>query len=493
MTSFGEAPQQVQQLHSAPPAHSAQTQTLPSIDALISHPPRPYSPRPLSIATYQHQDPSPRSPHNVYNVPTPRSGAAPSQQSRPVYMTQQSSVSPVGPPSHSHQRYSISSHEAQKYQRTDSTSYPTPQSPRRTSFARTSTQAWPAPIPQNYTFTAQPMAPVQPSVHSYGPYVAQPHHNAAAYPPQPGYGRPPYQPELSEHEARARQVAYGENVSSQIESFDLEAALARIADFSKQMFEFSNHYCQRAHQTQRSGPLPGSTPDLNEIDKMLNNGADIHHNLSRMREVMVLQQAALAERSKEQIHKAAMQSTADEAYPQDQNKDAMTGPDTKKRRGRAAPPGRCHSCARSETPEWRRGPDGARTLCNACGLRKFMFPILLTSRLIMSSQITQSSLARWVPKFRSLYLLFADLSTSPVLSCEALEDLFKLVGMFPFSFPLSRRMAGGSSTRWERSRTAQYWRKLQHQKHQRYNGVTPVMLRSGNQSSDDFTTTGLVY
>ncbi|CAO3685388.1 unnamed protein product [Rhizopus stolonifer] len=29
----------------------------------------------------------------------------------------------------------------------------------------------------------------------------------------------------------------------------------------------------------------------------------------------------------------------------------------------------CHSCGTTETPEWRRGPDGARTLCNACGLR----------------------------------------------------------------------------------------------------------------------------
>ncbi|KAI8376354.1 uncharacterized protein BYT42DRAFT_384070 [Radiomyces spectabilis] len=28
----------------------------------------------------------------------------------------------------------------------------------------------------------------------------------------------------------------------------------------------------------------------------------------------------------------------------------------------------CHSCQTTETPEWRRGPDGARTLCNACGL-----------------------------------------------------------------------------------------------------------------------------
>ncbi|CVL12397.1 chromodomain-helicase-DNA-binding protein 1 [Fusarium proliferatum] len=29
---------------------------------------------------------------------------------------------------------------------------------------------------------------------------------------------------------------------------------------------------------------------------------------------------------------------------------------------------RCHSCNRSDGSAWRRGPDGARTLCNACGL-----------------------------------------------------------------------------------------------------------------------------
>ncbi|CAE6469751.1 unnamed protein product [Rhizoctonia solani] len=39
-----------------------------------------------------------------------------------------------------------------------------------------------------------------------------------------------------------------------------------------------------------------------------------------------------------------------------------------KKRSRATPPGQCHSCEISETPEWRRGPDGQRTLCNACGL-----------------------------------------------------------------------------------------------------------------------------
>lgn len=28
----------------------------------------------------------------------------------------------------------------------------------------------------------------------------------------------------------------------------------------------------------------------------------------------------------------------------------------------------CHACGARETPEWRRGPDGCKSLCNACGL-----------------------------------------------------------------------------------------------------------------------------
>ncbi|KAF9363081.1 hypothetical protein BGX34_004899 [Mortierella sp. NVP85] len=41
----------------------------------------------------------------------------------------------------------------------------------------------------------------------------------------------------------------------------------------------------------------------------------------------------------------------------------------RKRAKRLHPPGRCQSCHTSDTPEWRRGPDGAGTLCNACGLQ----------------------------------------------------------------------------------------------------------------------------
>lgn len=50
--------------------------------------------------------------------------------------------------------------------------------------------------------------------------------------------------------------------------------------------------------------------------------------------------------------------------------------DSKKehRGGRAAPEGRCYSCNSGSTPQWRHGPDGPRTLCNACGLRKLSLP-----------------------------------------------------------------------------------------------------------------------
>ncbi|KAI7886133.1 hypothetical protein K492DRAFT_178289 [Lichtheimia hyalospora FSU 10163] len=43
-------------------------------------------------------------------------------------------------------------------------------------------------------------------------------------------------------------------------------------------------------------------------------------------------------------------------------------PKIRRRTKRSTAGQRCHSCHTTETPEWRRGPDGARTLCNACGL-----------------------------------------------------------------------------------------------------------------------------
>lgn len=51
-----------------------------------------------------------------------------------------------------------------------------------------------------------------------------------------------------------------------------------------------------------------------------------------------------------------------------QNNNSQSRPKYRRRNRRNMIGQKCHSCGTTETPEWRRGPDGARTLCNACGL-----------------------------------------------------------------------------------------------------------------------------
>jgi len=122
-------------------------------------------------------------------------------------------------------------------------------------------------------------------------------------------------------------------------------------------------------------------PTLAECDEIIQQQARLSESMSRIKDVIIRQQQVLAEQQKDNerqierqiYHKASSPNEPEEArrpYPdKSEGNGGFAGADQKKRRGRAAPPGRCHSCNRSETPEWRRGPDGARTLCNACGLR----------------------------------------------------------------------------------------------------------------------------
>ncbi|KAF2102611.1 GATA-domain-containing protein [Rhizodiscina lignyota] len=104
---------------------------------------------------------------------------------------------------------------------------------------------------------------------------------------------------------------------------------------------------------------------------MLARSQQLQDSLIRIKEVVLAQNASATEQAaQDQRYKVQNGYQPEEHNPyQDDTKSAgFAGADPKKRRGRAAPPGRCHSCNRAETPEWRRGPDGARTLCNACGL-----------------------------------------------------------------------------------------------------------------------------
>ena len=124
-------------------------------------------------------------------------------------------------------------------------------------------------------------------------------------------------------------------------------------------------------------------------------------SFARIRDVIYKQQQALVEQRNydERNYKPPISEADDDAsYAMDklEGSGGFAGSDPKKRRGRAAPPGRCHSCNRAETPEWRRGPDGARTLCNACGLRRYLY-----SRVPGSSLTTVLDYAKLTRKMGS--------------------------------------------------------------------------------------------
>lgn len=129
------------------------------------------------------------------------------------------------------------------------------------------------------------------------------------------------------------------------------------------------------HQTQRAGASLSTLPGIVEVDDMISKSRVQLDSLMKIREVILTQQAAYEQQAADQRHQHKVFSESAQSQPDPHQNDVeenktggFAGVDTKKRRGRAAPPGRCHSCNRAETPEWRRGPDGARTLCNACGL-----------------------------------------------------------------------------------------------------------------------------
>ncbi|KAJ5594019.1 uncharacterized protein N7459_000227 [Penicillium hispanicum] len=210
-------------------------------------------------------------------------------------------------------------------------------------------------FPPNYSFPQQP-----PSGPSYppAPYDNRAYMGAPRVEEVKGgfVGRPmPGQP-------------HSDSVKRHLDVYDVETSLNEIAEMSSRTLDFSRHYAAKAHQTQRSGPVLGSLPSLNEVEDILHMQRRNQDALIRIRTAVVNQEHALAE---QMAQRKAFKSEDDHmAMYQEEFKGTggFAGADAKKRRGKAAPPGRCHSCNRAETPEWRRGPDGARTLCNACGL-----------------------------------------------------------------------------------------------------------------------------
>ncbi|MCJ1374494.1 hypothetical protein MMC20_005726 [Loxospora ochrophaea] len=355
---YSSAPHQPVSLSHASHTSSAPTPPTPiprsHPDALLSGPPNPYAQGP-PLSSYAPSNPSERRPPSHYPNYSQSEGGA----SRP----------------------SISTTQEPSYQPRSSNTASSPRHP---------------PRPNVHTMQPQHSSP------TYGqtPYGSSLHSQtspSAYYPPysnaSPAIGVPSYlhqymhQPtwrsdgseidraeemrKAAPKESPTNGQAFGESVKRHLDIFDLETSLNEIAEGSGRALDFSRHYGNRAHHSQRSGPLPGSLPSLTECDEMIRHQHRVLDSMARIREVIITQQHALAEqRTRDQAQKAPSEFSDEANSYQDKLEGAggFAGADPKKRRGRNAPPGRCHSCNRAETPEWRRGPDGARTLCNACGL-----------------------------------------------------------------------------------------------------------------------------
>ncbi|APA16187.1 hypothetical protein sscle_16g109570 [Sclerotinia sclerotiorum 1980 UF-70] len=214
-------------------------------------------------------------------------------------------------------------------------------------------------------------------LHNQHPYGNAP--TQSVQPPHPppqaqGYPQPPYPPRDDRDlggpgykNYKSQNEPFNQGLKRQLEVWDVDNNLAQINVSSTSLQEWSRHFHAISQEQPRSHiAIPERSPDRRAIEEMLIHGNRVVSCLHRMLDTAVQQQHAADEQSRGA--RLAPDYDDESIYGDDRHHQNFGGPDNKKRRGRAAPPGRCHSCNRAETPEWRRGPDGARTLCNACGL-----------------------------------------------------------------------------------------------------------------------------
>ncbi|RMY70508.1 hypothetical protein D0863_05726 [Hortaea werneckii] len=250
---------------------------------------------------------------------------------------------------------------------------PQPQHPSY-NYPTTTSPGYEHPQPHSAATTGSSHAPY--GYTPYPPRYAQPTSSTG------GSSGPIYQPSLSypapltpstswksDSGRDGRPAEYSSSVKRHLDMYDLEGALNEIAQNSSILLDFSRRYGDRMHQTVRTGPPLSSLPGIVELDDMISKSRVQMDAVAKIREVVLAHQAAYEEqRHSAKTFAADIPPTPDQQSDDAELKAGFAGGEPKKRRGRAAPPGRCHSCNRAETPEWRRGPDGARTLCNACGL-----------------------------------------------------------------------------------------------------------------------------
>ncbi|KAE9375196.1 hypothetical protein N431DRAFT_334431, partial [Stipitochalara longipes BDJ] len=314
-----------------------------------SYPPADHAPYPTQLTPSQPRQPSPPQPvhpqASAFSRPEPGPGSYAEAPRHPSLTSLQAAPAPHNPYAAPTPRY-----EPARYE-------PDPRAPER--------------APNGYAPAQQPPSYV------YGPAPTQ-------LPPS-GYQGPPPPPNQPRYYPQDRRESEGwkegekaevggpfkVGLKRRLDVWDFEMNLSEISLMSTSISEWSQHYNAIAQEQQRSAnAIPDRMPSLESLNEMISNQTRIGECLKNMQHMMIQQRKDMEETQYMREQGVRGPGSYDEEMSMygDDMKNHGFGPEGKKRRGRAAPPGRCHSCNRAETPEWRRGPDGARTLCNACGL-----------------------------------------------------------------------------------------------------------------------------
>ncbi|KAL9111810.1 MAG: hypothetical protein Q9227_003869 [Pyrenula ochraceoflavens] len=254
--------------------------------------------------------------------------------------------------------------------------------PPRTAFPAVNAEARPPSIP-TFPFSKSPrMSNVPTSQTTLGSDIGPPpvpsprlggYPGPAQYPshrsnpPNPIFAPPQweYEERRKAFASQGHEAPYSDSVKRHLDIYDSEQTLSDVSKCSKHTMEWAEIMLTRFNP--RSGLRFESMPSVQEVDDMLRFSGRVSEALTHMREIVITQQNLIAEQQARAFKGEAYDDELN-GFHDDFKGGGFAGGDAKKRRGKAAPPGRCHSCNRAETPEWRRGPDGARTLCNACGL-----------------------------------------------------------------------------------------------------------------------------
>ncbi|KAK1754675.1 hypothetical protein QBC47DRAFT_223602 [Echria macrotheca] len=198
-------------------------------------------------------------------------------------------------------------------------------------------------------------------------YPVSPRNNGPALPSPYEAPRPPMYADERD-QSHNRDGEYRSTLDKAFESWGYTEVLNTVASSSRAITHFAESYAATAREQQGSQPIPSRLPTENEVEAMISTGLHVLRKLEEVRDIINHNRMSM-DRVRESAGARKPQEEDDiPMYAEPLKSTYQNITEVKKRRGRAAPPGRCHSCNRIDTPEWRRGPDGARTLCNACGL-----------------------------------------------------------------------------------------------------------------------------